>query len=107
MDNPTKPPRDYRLAIGLLAGAAISAGLVLWLAPRAASELKQRAADKAKDLRKQATDRYAEASVRVDEVLDELTRKGQAIRDEAADTVARGAREVERRAAAVKPDHVA
>ena len=36
----SKTPRDYKLAIGLLAGAAIGTGLMLWLAPRAASELR-------------------------------------------------------------------
>jgi gas vesicle protein len=106
MENPTKPRKDHRLAIGFLAGAAVGAGLMMWLAPRAAAELRQRAADAAKGFRKRATNRYEEASAHVDDVMDELTRKGQAIRDEAAETVARGAREVERRATAAKTDRV-
>jgi gas vesicle protein len=97
MENPTMPRKDHKLAIGFLAGAAVGAGLMMWLAPRAASEMRQRVTDAAKSLRKRTTDRYEEASAHVDEVMDELTKKGQAIRDEAAETVARGAREVERR----------
>lgn len=106
MDTPTKSPRDYKLAIGFLAGTAVGAGLMLWLAPRAASELRDRMTNAAKDLRKRASDRYDDASARVSEAIDDLTRKGQAIRDDAADAVARGAREVERKATAAKSERV-
>jgi gas vesicle protein len=107
METATKPRRDHKLAIGFLVGAAAGVGLMLWLAPRAGSELRQRAIDAAKGVRKRASDRYQEATAHVDEVMDELTRQGQAIRDDAAETVARTAREVERRAAAAKSDRVA
>jgi gas vesicle protein len=106
MENPTTPRRDHKLAIGFLAGAAVGAGLVMWLAPRSASELRQRVTDRARDLRRRMADRYHEAGAHVDDVMDELTKKGQAIRDDTAEAVARGAREVERRAAAAKSDRV-
>ena len=74
MIEPRQGHRDHRFAFGLLAGTCIGAGLALWLAPRTASELAERAA----------------ASV------DRLTNTGFDIRDEIAATVARGAHEVER-----------
>jgi gas vesicle protein len=107
MDTPTKPRRDHRLAIGFLVGTAVGAGLTLWLAPRAASELRDRATRAGQALRKRTSDRYQDASARVSEAIDELTRKGHAVRDEAADAVAKGAREVERRATAAKSEHMA
>jgi gas vesicle protein len=85
MDTQTKDPRDHRLAIGFLLGTAVGAGLMMWLAPRAASELRQRVTESAKNLRQRA----------------------QGVRDDVAETVVRGAREVERYAAAAKTDRVA
>jgi len=64
--------RDCGFAIGLLTGAVVGAGLMLWLAPRAL------------------------------ETVGNLTRKGQAVRDDVADVVARSAHEVERFATAAK-----
>lgn len=76
--------RNYGFAIGLLTGTFVGAGLMMWLAPRTASEVRQRVADSAKDLGK----------------------RGQGVRDDLADTVARGAREVERFATAAKSDRI-
>jgi gas vesicle protein len=72
--------RDYGFAIGLMAGTFVGAGLAMWLAPKAAAELRSR----------------------VGEAVDELTEKGQGVRDDVADVVARGAHEVERFAVAAK-----
>lgn len=80
MNEITNEPRDYRLALGLLAGTAIGVGLMMWLAPRAAAELRQRAKDSASDLGTRA----------------------QAVRDGVADGVVRGAHHVERMANAAK-----
>jgi gas vesicle protein len=102
MATETRDPRDYRLAIGFLAGTAVGAGLMLWLAPRAASELRQRVTDSAKDLRQRASGRYEDASARVSAAIGVLTRKGQGVRDDVAGAVARGAHEVERYATAAK-----
>jgi gas vesicle protein len=101
MNTPTNEGRDYRLALGLLAGTAIGAGLVLWFAPKAAAELRGRLTDSAKDLGQRASDRYQDASARVGEVVGDLTRKGQDVRDNVADTVARSAHEVARGARGV------
>jgi gas vesicle protein len=107
----TQENRDYRFVVGLLTGAFVGAGLMMWLAPRTASELRRRVADSAKDLGSRASEQYQQASTRVGEAVDELTRKGQGVRDDVADAVARGARkvargahEVERHATAAKSD---
>ncbi len=72
--------RDRGFGIGLLVGTCMGAGLMLWLAPRMITELRQRVADS----------------------VDDLAQKGQRIRDDAADAVARSAREVERLAVAAR-----
>jgi len=85
--------RSHGFAIGLLTGTFVGAGVALWLAPRMASELRERIADSAKGLRLRASEQYSD-----------LTRKGQDVRDDVADAVARGAHEVERYAIAAKSD---
>lgn len=94
--------RQYSLAIGLAAGAAIGVGLALWFAPRLASELRHRVGTSARQLGERASEQYRQASTCVSETVDDLARQGQAIRNDAAEVVARGAREVERVAVAVK-----
>jgi len=83
--------RDYGFAIGLVAGTCVGAGLMMWLAPRTASELRERVSDSAQGLR-----------TRVVGAIDDLTGKAQSVRDDVADVVARSAGEVARRAAAAK-----
>ena len=102
MNTPMQQPRDYRFVIGLLAGTAIGAGLALWLTPLAASELRGRIKDSAKSLGQQACDQYDQASSRVGDAVDGLTRAGQGARDQVADAVARGAHQVETFAKAAK-----
>jgi gas vesicle protein len=91
--------RDYGFAIGLLTGTFVGAGLMMWLAPRMMSELRRHAIDSAKKVR-----------ARVVTAADDVTRKGQGVRDDVADVVARSAHEVERFAMAAKtstpPVHV-
>jgi gas vesicle protein len=87
---PIEQPRDHRFVIGLLAGAVVGAGLAIWLAPRA------------RNLIKQASDQYDQASARVGDKVDELTRAGNGVRDQMADAVARGAHQVESFAKSVK-----
>ncbi len=72
--------RGHGFAIGLLTGTCIGAGLMMWLAPRMIGELRQRVTD----------------------AVEDLTRKGQGIRDDVADAVARRAHDVERIATAAK-----
>lgn len=104
MNLQTHEHREYHFAIGLLTGAVFGAGLALWLAPRSGSELRKRIGDSAKRLKTRASDQYQQASTRVGEAVGELTRTGQDVRDDVADRIARGAREVERFAAAAKSD---
>jgi gas vesicle protein len=94
--------RDYGFAIGLMAGTFVGAGLAMWLAPRAAAELRDRVTDSARAFRKRAAEQYRQAGSRVGEAVDELKEKGQGVRDDVADVVARGAHEVERYAVAAK-----
>jgi len=106
MNAHTQEHRDYGFVIGLLTGTFVGAGLAMWLAPRSASELRQRMTDSAKSLAKRASERYQQANTRVSEAVDELTQKGEGVRDDIAEAVASGAREVERYATAVKSDRV-
>lgn len=99
--------RDYGFVFGLAAGTFVGAGLAMWLVPRLASELRERATDAARNVRQRATEQYQQASARVGDAVDELTRKGQGVRDDVADSVARGAHEVERYANAAKTDRAA
>jgi gas vesicle protein len=94
--------RDYGFAVGLMAGTFVGAGLAMWLAPKAAAELRDRVSDSAKAFGKRASERYRQAGGRVGEAVDELREKGQGVRDDVADVVARGAHEVERYATAAK-----
>jgi hypothetical protein len=70
----------------------------MWLTSRSGSKLRERITDSARRLGEQASDQYEQTSTRVAEAVDELTRKGQEIRDDLAGAVERGAREVEHRA---------
>ena len=87
--------RDYRFLTGLALGSLVGAGLAMWLVPRAAAEIKARAADSAKNLGDALSERYRGARLRVTEAADGLSRKGQGLRDDACDTVVRAAQEVE------------
>jgi gas vesicle protein len=83
-------------------GTVVGTGLTILLVPRAASELRRRVTDSTKGLRKRASKHYEQASTRVADAVDDLTKKGQSVRNDVADVVARGAQEVERVAKAVK-----
>ena len=100
----TQERRDYGFVIGLLTGTCVGAGLAMWFAPRSGSELRQQLTDSATSLGKRASDQYQQATTRVGEAVDELTRKGQDVRDTVVDAVARGAHEAERYATAAKTD---
>ena len=94
-----KHPR-YGFAIGLLTGTCVGTGLAMWLAPRSAAELRGRLTDAGKRFGQRAAEQYQQTSVRVGEAVDELTRKGQGVRGDVAQAVARGAQNVERYATA-------
>jgi gas vesicle protein len=100
MNTNTQERRDHGFMIGLLAGTCIGGGLAMLFAPRSGSDLRQQMADSAKDLGEQASQQYRQVSTRVGEAVDDLTRRGQDVRDDVAETVARGAHEVEQFATA-------
>jgi gas vesicle protein len=88
--------------VGLIAGGVIGAGLTIVFAPRLRSELRQRVRTSAADLRNAASQGYQEVTTRIVGVVDEVTARGQEARDDVADAVGRGAREVEQFAMASK-----
>ena len=96
MDTHTHQHRDYRFVLGLLAGTCVGAGLVAWLAPRAAAEIRDRATDSAGRLGKRAAERYRQTSRRVAEAADELAKKGNGVCNDVIEAAAQGAHEVER-----------
>ncbi|MCM3881132.1 MAG: hypothetical protein ND807_13570 [Vicinamibacterales bacterium] len=85
MNANTQERCDHRFAIGLVTGTFVGIGLAMWFSPRVAAEL-----------RKWASEQYQQASAQVGETVDEITKKGEGVRNDAAETVARGARHVER-----------
>ena len=100
-DNTTN--RGGIFLMGLMTGSAIGAGLAIYFSPRLALELRQRVTDSTTDLRNAASERFQSAATRVADVVervadvaDDMTRSGQAARDNVADAVARGAHEVGR-----------
>jgi gas vesicle protein len=102
MNEQANQSHDYRFLAGLALGSVVGAGLTIWLAPRAAAEIKERAVGSAKDLGNVVSERYRDARLRVTGAVDGLTRKGQGVRDGVMDTVARGAQKVERGAQEVE-----
>ena len=104
MESNSQQSQGRGFVFGLMAGTLVGAGLTLWLTPGSASELRDRATDSARALGKRASDGYDEASGRVGNAVDELARKGNRVRDDVAESVVRGAHEVERFAVAAKSD---
>src|SRR3954469_14287130 len=102
MNAPLERSRDSGFGLGLLLGACVGAGLVLWLAPRMGAEIRQRTTDSARALAQRASEQYRQVGARAGEAVDELTRTGQGIRDDVAEKIARGAHAVERAAMAAR-----
>lgn len=107
MNTHVQDNHDYGFVVGLFTGVLVGAGLALWFAPRVAAELRQRAIDAARNVADTASDKYRQASARVGEAVDELTRKGEDVRDDVADAVVHGAQVVEHYATAAKTGRVA
>jgi hypothetical protein len=88
MTTHTRAPHRYPFVIGLLAGTVVGAGLVAWLAPRAASEARKRLTDSLQRLGDRVGDRYQQAATRVTQAAGRAAKTGQPMGD--------GAHEVER-----------
>jgi gas vesicle protein len=100
MNPDTQKHSQHGFTIGLLTGTCVGAGLAMWLAPRSAAELRGRVADTAKHLGTRASTQYQQATARVKAAVGEVASKGQGVRSDVAQAVARGAHKVERYAAA-------
>lgn len=74
MKTHTPRHRKYGFAVGLAAGTLVGAGLAIWLAPRLASELRERITDSARDIGQRASEHYEHASTRVGDAVGALTR---------------------------------
>jgi gas vesicle protein len=74
MKTRTPHHREYSFAIGLAAGTFVGACLAIWLAPRLASELRERITDSAKDIGQRASEHFEHASARVSDAVETLTR---------------------------------
>jgi len=90
--------------LGLVTGTFVGIGLAWGLAPGALQELRARLTESTGRLRDDASEKYQAASARVGDTVDDFARKGRGIRRDVADTVARGAREVERFATSATGD---
>ena len=96
MTTNTKERRGDGFAFGLITGTCVGAGLMMWLAPKAAAEFRKRMMVSATSLGRRTAEQYQQASASVDTAVGELTRRGQDVRDDVAESIARGAREVAR-----------
>ena len=93
---------DGRFWIGMFTGGLIGAGLAIVFAPRLAGELRERIKTTAAELSESAAGGYQQVSTRVADVVDGITARGQAVRNDVADAVGRGAHEVEQIAMAAR-----
>jgi gas vesicle protein len=93
---------DPGFVFGLVTGAALGAGLMMYFAPKMGSAIRRCAAAAAKDLGETASAYCDEVGTRVGDAVDELTSRGQKARDAAADVIARGAHEIARGAREVE-----
>jgi gas vesicle protein len=100
--NPQGSGRIQVFGVGVLAGAALGAGLMMWLAPRAAAEARRTVTDSANALREATTEGFQQARDHVRATMNDVGARGLGVRDEVADAVEHGALEVARVAVAVK-----
>ena len=100
--NGSAPAPTFNFALGLMAGTFIGAGLMMWIAPKAAAEARRAVTDSANMFRDEAAEQYQQVSRRVVTAVDDLAASSFGVRDDAADAVVRGAKEVERIAVSVK-----
>jgi gas vesicle protein len=73
MKTHTRHHRRY-FGLGFAAGTLVGAGLTIWLAPRLASELRERITESTRDIGRRASEHYDHASARVGDAMDVLTR---------------------------------
>ena len=86
MNEQTSHSGNYGFLAGLVAGTVVGAGVALWLTPSATAEVR---------------DRLSKSARRIGE---DVRSRGEGIRDQVADVVARGAHDLEQFAVAGKTD---
>ena len=86
--------RSNHVVVGFIAGGLTGAALAMHFGPRVAGELRTRY--------HQVSTRVGAAVDELSRKVDELSRRGERARDRLCDTVANGAREVERYATEAK-----
>lgn len=87
---PVGQGRSFGFVMGLITGGVVGVGLGMLIAPRAAVGLRTRAAGSARRLGEAASDTYRQASTRIGDAVDDLSKKGQGLRDDLADVIAHG-----------------
>ena len=103
MNTPVQNSSSH-FVLGLITGGLIGAAVALALAPKLVAELRQRAVGAADDLSDVATKHYRDATTSIQGAVEGIAARGQAVRDDLADVVVRGARNVEQFAVAAKTD---
>jgi gas vesicle protein len=78
--------------VGLLAGAAIGAGIGMLLAPKSGAELREQLSGRANDLAEKASEQYRRATG----VASDLAERGREMYGTARDAVNRGTEEAQR-----------
>ena len=91
-----RPHHDARgFILGLMVGGIAGAGAAILFAPRLAAELRQRVVDSATGMGDAATERYQKVTTRGSKMIAEFTNGADAVRDDVADAVSRGAQKVD------------
>jgi gas vesicle protein len=91
MNTPVQKSTNH-FVVGLITGCVFGAAAATALAFKLGTDLRQRAMGAAGDLGEAAATRYRDATSSVQGAVDEVTARGQAVRDDLADVVVRGAR---------------
>ena len=102
MNRHAQKKHDPGFVTGLVAGAALGAGLTMYFAPKISAQIRKRVAASATDLRETVSEYCDAVRTGVSDTVEELANQGQKVRDAAADIVTRGAHEVGRGAREVE-----
>ena len=98
-----RPQHDaHGFILGLMVGGIAGAGAAILFAPRQAAQLRQRVVDSATVMSGAAIERYQKVTTRGSEMMAGFTTRADAVRDDVADAVSRGAQKVDQFAVAAK-----
>ena len=92
----TRPQHDaHGFILGFMVGGIAGAGAAILFAPRLGAELRRRVVDSAIGIGEAATERYQKVTTRGSEMMTEFSNRADAVRDDVADAVSRGAQKVD------------